>query len=353
MKYSLIKELPAPVNNLTVWPWTEERRKLPDKTQDGREWPRISIVTPSYNQGSFLEETIRSVLLQGYPNLEYIVIDGGSTDDSVKIIKKYSSWLDFWISEPDKGQSNAINKGMLKCTGDIFNWINADDMLYPGALQAIAKAWLKNPAAIIAGPVINFYTNGTENQVDPNNLTLENFLNIKKAKENRWNWHQPGTFLPLEQVKNVGGLKEDLHFSMDHILMIELLQICKVTYVPEVLAKFRLHKNSKTETIGFPRFTLERVEALRDDGRSYAEVTRDELKADHVNLLITCGALAIRNRQYGTASKYLVKSILISPLLVFRELLKRNFFRKFLRKFGRRFLRVFRFGNSHPIENNK
>jgi glycosyltransferase involved in cell wall biosynthesis len=353
MLYPSIKEFPAPVKNKIGWPWTQETKSLTEKAPDGKAWPRIGIVTPSFNQGQFIEETIRSVLLQGYPNLEYIIIDGGSTDGSVETIKKYSAWLAFWISEPDKGQSNAINKGMLKCTGDIFNWINADDILYPGALQAIAMAWLKNPGTIITGPVINFYTNGTENQVNPNNLTLENFLNIKKAKENRWNWHQPGTFLPLEQVKNVGGLREDLHFSMDHILMIELLQTCKVNYIPEVLAKFRLHKNSKTKTIGFPRFTLERVEALRADGRSHAEVTRDELKADHVNLLITCGALAIRNRQYRTASKYLVKSILVSPLLVFRELLKRNFFRRFLRKFGRRFLSVFRFGTSHPIENNK
>jgi glycosyltransferase involved in cell wall biosynthesis len=94
----------------------------------GSRWPRISIVTPSLNQANYLEETIRSVLLQGYPNIEYIIIDGGSTDESVEIIKKYEKWLSFWISEPDKGQSHAINKGFSKASGEIYAYINSDDL---------------------------------------------------------------------------------------------------------------------------------------------------------------------------------------------------------------------------------
>src|SRR5437763_87805 len=114
-----LKDLPPPPAGKTGWPWTEESEQLPDRMEDGREWPRISIVTCSYNQGCFIEETIRSVLLQGYPNLEYIIIDGESKDESVEIIRKYGSWLTYWESSPDKGQSNKINNGMKRASGDI------------------------------------------------------------------------------------------------------------------------------------------------------------------------------------------------------------------------------------------
>jgi len=102
-------------------------------------YPKISIITPSFNQGKYLEETIFSVLGQNYPNLEYIIIDGGSTDNSVDIIKKYENQLTYWISEPDNGQSHAINKGFMKATGGILAWLNSDDMYLPGVLDYVAK----------------------------------------------------------------------------------------------------------------------------------------------------------------------------------------------------------------------
>ena len=101
-------------------------------------WPRISVVTPSYNQGPFLEETIRSILLQGYPDLEYLIIDGGSTDNSVSIIQKYQQWIQYWVSEPDGGQSNAIQKGLGRVTGTISAYLNSDDIYMPEALQRVA-----------------------------------------------------------------------------------------------------------------------------------------------------------------------------------------------------------------------
>jgi glycosyltransferase involved in cell wall biosynthesis len=106
---------------------------------DGSPWPRISIVTPSFNQGQFLEETIRSVLLQGYPDIEYIIIDGGSTDNSVEIIKKYEPWLAYWVSEPDRGQSHAINKGFERSTGEIMAWLNSDDMFLPEIFGTVGE----------------------------------------------------------------------------------------------------------------------------------------------------------------------------------------------------------------------
>ncbi|MGB5971795.1 MAG: glycosyltransferase, partial [Nodosilinea sp.] len=111
---------------------------------DGSEWPRVSIVTPSYNQGQFLEETIRSVLLQRYPNLEYIVIDGGSTDNSAEIIEKYQSCITYWVSEKDNGQAHAINKGLKISTGSILGWINSDDLYVKGTLRKIAQALCQN-----------------------------------------------------------------------------------------------------------------------------------------------------------------------------------------------------------------
>ncbi|MCX6000591.1 MAG: glycosyltransferase family 2 protein [Chloroflexi bacterium] len=108
---------------------------------DGSPWQCISIVTPSYNQGQFIEETIRSVLLQGYPNLEYIIMDGGSNDESVEIIRKYEPWLAYWVSQPDGGQADAINKGFAHTTGVILGWLNSDDLLCPRALYRIAYAF--------------------------------------------------------------------------------------------------------------------------------------------------------------------------------------------------------------------
>jgi cellulose synthase/poly-beta-1,6-N-acetylglucosamine synthase-like glycosyltransferase len=112
MRCPRLHELPSAPPGKTGWPWTEESTAPPPSMADGKDWERITIVTPSFNQGAFIEETIRSVLLQGYPNLEYIVMDGGSTDNSVQIIKKYSPWLNYWVSEPDGGQSDAINRGL-------------------------------------------------------------------------------------------------------------------------------------------------------------------------------------------------------------------------------------------------
>src|SRR5438270_3751687 len=150
MKFPTLAELPPPAGK-TGWPWTEETPALPPARPDGSAWPRISIVTPSYNQGEFIEETIRSVLLQGYPDLEYFVLDGGSTDASTGVIGKYERWLTWWLSERDAGQADAINNGLQKSSGELFNWINSDDALLPGALFRLAVAYRGNA---VAGPIL-------------------------------------------------------------------------------------------------------------------------------------------------------------------------------------------------------
>src|SRR5687767_13410040 len=123
-----LKELPPPPSGKTGWPWTEQSPLLPAAMPDGRPWPRISIVTASYNQGLFIEETIRSILLQGYPNLEYVIMDGGSTDESVAIIKKYEQHLGFWVSEKDQGAADALRRGFEQVTGSILAYLNSDDV---------------------------------------------------------------------------------------------------------------------------------------------------------------------------------------------------------------------------------
>ncbi len=143
------ENLPPPPPSRSGWPWTEIDLPLPPTRLDGSAWPRISVVTPSFNQADYLEETIRSVLAQNYPNTELIIIDGGSTDESVDVIRKYEEWISYWISEKDDGQSHAINKGFRRSTGRWTGWQNSDDTYASGTFAAVAQADSRYPNADI------------------------------------------------------------------------------------------------------------------------------------------------------------------------------------------------------------
>jgi glycosyltransferase involved in cell wall biosynthesis len=145
MSHLKLCELPPTPPDKTGWPWTERIADLADETPGGTPWPRLSIVTPSYNQGKYIEATIRSALLQGYPNLEYIIIDGGSTDESLSIIKKYEKHITYWVSESDGGHANALNKGFSRATGEVMAWINSDDFYLPGAFKTVAEVMAAFP----------------------------------------------------------------------------------------------------------------------------------------------------------------------------------------------------------------
>lgn len=185
------------------------------------ELPRITLVVPSLNQGKYIEKTITSVLEQKYPNLEFFIIDGGSTDETLEIIRKYQSQIDWWVSEPDRGQADAINKGLARATGAIFNWLNSDDYLEPEALFRVAKAYRKNPTASAwVGAAKRLHENGFLHYISyPNGLYSEHILNNFNART----FYQPACFMSTSILHRLGGLK-DLHYCMDYEVYIRLAE---------------------------------------------------------------------------------------------------------------------------------
>ena len=208
-------------------------------------FPRISIVVPSYNQAQFLEDTITSILNQDYPNLELFVVDGGSKDHSVEIIKNYEHKINWWVSEKDKGQSDAINKGFKKATGDIITWINSDDLLTEGALHKVADHFSKLPddVGLIHGGITIF----RDEEV------IKSDWGYKDPSIERnlagMAFSQPAAFFKKKYFDQVGGsVSVDLHFGMDYDLYSKLALVCRFVPVREVFAKYRLHDASKTVT---------------------------------------------------------------------------------------------------------
>ncbi len=220
-------------------------------------FPKLSIVTPSFNQGHFIEETIQSVLNQNYPNLEYIVIDGGSTDNTLEIIKKHQQHLTYWLSEKDKGQANAINKGLCLCTGDIFNWLNSDDYLEPGALHKIASSFADEQVQIVAGKVRNF--SKTEEEIIPNqNLSAKGLMCWEPGVK----FVQPGVWMRRGLIEKCGGIDERFHYAFDWDLYIRYLyHFPKVKEIDDLLIHFRLHHQSKTQSF-LSRFADEEREII-------------------------------------------------------------------------------------------
>ena len=244
-----LKDLPSPPPDKTGWPWTEESLKVPNKTPDGHPWPKVSIVTPSYNQGPFIEECIRSILLQGYPDFEYIIIDGGSSDGSVEVIKKYETWLTYWVSEPDRGQSHAINKGLERSTGQLFNWHNSDDVLAPNSLATMAAAMVKYPqAGYIHGDRISIddrgITQGDNKHSDSDKISF--LPELTTAISTLQSGCQPGCLMDRELAVKVGMVDENLHYIMDVDILLRIALIKPPIYINLPANYVRIHPAIKS-----------------------------------------------------------------------------------------------------------
>ena len=254
-----LADLPAPLAGKTGWPWTADGPRPEHDALAAIDLPAVAIVTPSYQQCEFLEETIRSVLLQGYPKLSYAIMDGGSTDGSVAIIQKYAPWLHNWVSEPDGGQAAAIDKGFQRIEGDILTWLNSDDVFAPGAVWAAVDGFRRHPDAVLV------YGGADEIARDGRRLGPTTYVRqvdrqflIKVANA----IPQPAAYFKRHAYESAGRLDQTLNWTMDYDLWIRLSALGPLYYLPETLARLRLYPEAKTSS-GAP--------AMFDEFRSVGE----------------------------------------------------------------------------------
>jgi glycosyltransferase involved in cell wall biosynthesis len=244
-----LADLPSPPLGKTGWPWTEESPPLPERMPDGSEWPRISIVTPNYNYARYLETTIRSVLLQGYPNVEYIIQDDGSTDASVDLIRHYESHLAFWSTKPNSGQPAVINRGMRRSTGSILAYINSDDYYLPGAFEAVALFFHQHPQAdLVYGRC--WFVDENEQKVG------EHFGRLSRLDEvlDLWNvwWAkrqiiQPESFWRRRIYERIGEFRTDFYIVFDYEYWCRMLMAKAVFQgLNKATACFRFQPAQKT-----------------------------------------------------------------------------------------------------------
>lgn len=241
------------------------------------EFPRVSIVTPSFNQAAFIEQTLCSVLEQDYPNLEYLVVDGGSKDRSVEIIQKYADRLAWWVSEPDRGQAEAINKGFTRASGEIVGWVNSDDLYLPGCVASAVAALQANPDLVMVfgdmaaldgdGRVINILRSAAWGLDE---LMCFEILN------------QPAVFMRRNALEQAGFLETRFHYMLDHHLWLRVAQLGAVTHVPEVWAAARYHAGAKNiaQTAGFSRDAFAIVEWMKEQPNLAARFPRLRRRID-------------------------------------------------------------------------
>jgi len=216
-------------------------------------FPTVSIVTPSYNQAEFLESTIRSVFGQDYPAIEYIVVDGGSTDGSQAIIQQYSSRLAWWVTEPDRGQADAIRKGFNKTSGEILAWLNSDDLYLPGAVrQAVAALQAEPAVGLVYGDAITIDGDGKPlKRLAFPNWQAQDLIGFRIIC-------QPAVFMRRGVYENSGGIDLDYHFMLDHHLWVRMASRAPIKHIPETWAAARYHGLAKNvaQATGFGRETL-------------------------------------------------------------------------------------------------
>jgi glycosyltransferase involved in cell wall biosynthesis len=301
-----IEDLPAPPAGARGWPWIGDW-EVPIARAAGP-LPAITLVTPSFNQARFIEATIRSVLLQGYPALEYVIMDGGSTDGAVDIIRKYEPWLARWVSAKDRGQSDALNRGLAKTSGEIVGWLCSDDRLVPGALHAMVRFRASNLDAIawagacrtVTADGRSFYTNA------PRGATREALADWGRAGR----ISQPACFFSRDAWQRLGGVEESYHYAMDFDLWLRMSAIGRFALTDAIWAEETLHDATKSFgqrgrslaemhliqiRHGFERMAVERMgDALQEREDLLARHPAAHLKAQ-VNLWVRPFLDALRN----------------------------------------------------------
>jgi glycosyltransferase involved in cell wall biosynthesis len=269
--------------------------------------PLISIITPSYNQARYLEQTIRSVLGQDYPAMEYFVIDGGSTDSSVEIVRRYESQLSGWVSERDQGQADAINKGFRRASGEFIAWLNSDDIYQPGAIRKAIETFQKHPeAGLVYGDVLSINENGQA-------FNLQTFRPYALADLMAFNIiSQPAVFMRRAVLEQAGYLDLDYHLLLDHHLWLRLAALAPMVYIPETLAAARYHPEAKNlaRTAEFGREAFKIVDWMRTHpllGPVFAAHRRRILAGAHrldAFYLLDGGFYAAALKAYARAFRY-------------------------------------------------
>jgi glycosyltransferase involved in cell wall biosynthesis len=335
MRCPVLNTLPAPPAGRIGWPWTIETPQLPARMSassalgsaalTNAAWPRISIVVPSLNHGAYVEEMVRSVLLQGYPDLELIIIDGGSDPTTLDAIRKYEQWLTYFISEPDRGQSHALNKGMARATGVLFNHLDTDDYLLPGCLEAVARAFVVEPGKIVAGEVVR--TSEGSSYADVHRPAAHDL----HAYAQWWNTEHhgmPGMFFPAKHLAAVGPVNESLHYLMDYDYTLRFLAVTGIRPLHRELAVIRHHAACKSVKDG-DEFVWECVHIVRPYQRQFPDIAA---RADRegAGVLFGFGVRRFLYRQ-GDAWRFIREGWRIHPFWAVYWLMPGWLFRKWSR----------------------
>ncbi len=285
--------------------------------REGAFGPKVTIVTPSFNQGQYLEETIKSVLSQGYINLEYIIIDGGSTDNSVEIIRKYEPWLAYWVSEPDYGQADAINKGFRISTGEYLGWINSDDTLCTNSIKRVMDAFGANPnidmiyGDVLQGPMLGPGSTSLLGQ----RLEFTEMLRTLQVPI-----PQQGCLWKRTVIDRCGYLDARWQVVLDREFFTRVVQKCEIYYLPGVLGFFRIHEYSKSVSQS-RRWLTELPQMYRDffEQRDLPVGLR-KLQRETMGVVhLTCASIAYQSGEIISSTGYLFKAFWMDPLFLFRR----------------------------------
>ncbi len=299
----------------TGWPWTEGAPSTPATMPDGAPWPRMSMTTPSFNQAKYLEETIRSVLLQGYPNLEYFIFDGGSTDGSLDIIRKYESWVTYCESGRDRGQGDAINKGFARSTGDYVAWINSDDVLYPGFITRMVTAFQKRPdCGLLYGDVDTAWDMETKRTPRlGRSTTVEEMLRTLKIPI-----PQQSCMWRRSVVEKIGPLEPGWRVTLDREYLMRTCLCTKFGYIPGSVALFRYH--SGTIAMSEQRGWLTEIPKLYREmfeKEYFPEKLRALRRETMSSAFMFCARTAVKCGEQWKSIVFTIKAIGIYPWLLF------------------------------------